>query len=244
MFTGIVQGKGVIRRATISGGELKLVVDIGSIGSYGIRVGDSVAVDGACLTVVDRTGDDCRFHLSRETLERTLLGAKVEGDLVNLELALLPSTRIGGHFVTGHVDGIGTLERLRQDGESWGMSFRAPSELSRFIARKGSICIDGVSLTVNSAEGDSFDVNVIPHTLQATTMQGYTEGRQVHLEIDLVARYLDRLIEASEVRRGSPTNTTGGDAGPLHTSEEEGTEGEIDEDFLKRQGFLAPDMGE
>lgn len=234
MFTGIVYGTGVIRRSQVTGLDLMLVIDIRNLEDKGIKIGDSVAVDGVCLTVVEYDKGCLRFDVSRETLLRTLLGSKSNGDLVNLELALLPTTRIGGHFVTGHVDGVGYLESLEPVGTSIQMRFRAPRDLSRFVAEKGSICIDGISLTVNAISENSFDVNIVPHTIEVTTMKDYEVGRKVHLEIDIIARYLDRLMP-----RDQPRKTTS--APPQQEAE---PSEEITKEFLSKQGFMAPDLGE
>ena len=211
-----------------------LVIDIRNLEEKGIKIGDSVAVDGVCLTVVEYDQGCLRFDVSRETLLRTLLGSKLNGDLVNLELALLPTSRLGGHFVTGHVDGVGYLESLEHVGSSIQMRFRAPRDLSRFVAEKGSICIDGISLTVNAVSENSFDVNIVPHTTEVTTMKDYSVGRKVHLEVDLIARYLDRLMALNQPQKTTPT---------LPQQEAEPSE-EITKEFLSKQGFVAPDLGE
>lgn len=234
MFTGLVQGIGIVRRSQMIGLDLKLAIYTDSFDENVINVGDSVAVDGVCLTVVDKGSGCLWFDVSRETLSRTLLGSKVQMDRVNLELALLPTTRIGGHFVTGHVDGIGRLESREHMGVSYRLIFRVSSTLSRFIAEKGSICIDGVSLTVNAVGADTFEVNIVPHTNDVTTMEDYKVGRKVHLEVDVVARYIDRLIscrsEASRKRAAASVEAEASD--------------EITQDFLSKQGFFAPDLGE
>lgn len=223
----------MIRRSQVTGLDLMLVIDVRDLEEKDISIGDSVAVDGVCLTVVEYDKECLRFDVSRETLLRTLLGSKLNGDLVNLELALLPTTRLGGHFVTGHVDGIGYLESLESVGTSSHMRFRAPRNLSRFVAEKGSICIDGVSLTVNAVSENSFDVNIIPHTIQTTTMKDYSVGRKVHLEVDIIARYLHRLMAVSQPRKTTPT-----------LQQESEPSEEITQEFLSKQGFVAPDLGE
>lgn len=240
MFTGIVQGTGIVRRSYVIGIDLKLVVGLGNLAEKGIVSGDSIAVDGVCLTVTSRTGSDCCFDVSQETLQRTLLGARIAEDEVNLELAMLPTSRLGGHFVTGHIDGVGRLESLQPAGLSNRMRFSAPPELSRFIAEKGSICIDGVSLTVNAVSGNKFEVNIVPHTLQVTTMQRYLVGRKVHLEVDIIARYLDRLMVGSGRTQIDP----GASADDDGRAEQEDTEERITGDLLSKKGFLAPDIGE
>ena len=243
MFTGIVQAVGKVRRSRLMGVDLDLSIDIGVL-TGGIDVGDSIAVDGVCLTVVDLSDGCARFDVSRETLSCSILGARLDGNLVNLELALLPTTRLGGHFVTGHVDGIGALETIQRVGGSTVMGFHAPPELSRYIAPKGSICIDGVSLTVNQVAGTYFEVNIVPHTLQATTMGTYETGRRVHLEIDIIARYLDKLM-GTATNAEQQTETTPDPTKPPPTdAEDPGEADEITQSFLSNQGFVAPDLGE
>lgn len=199
MFTGIVSNVGLIRRSDVSGPDLKLVVDAGEACRGEVGIGDSVSVDGVCLTVTGIEGQDLSFDVSQETLARTLLASKLPNDIVNVELALLPTTRMGGHIVTGHVDGIGRLEGVKKIGASTRLQFAVPPDLSRFVAEKGSVCVDGVSLTVNSVEGNSFEVNIVPHTAQVTTAKTYEPGRRVHLEVDIIARYLARLLNTGLV---------------------------------------------
>lgn len=202
MFTGIVSNVGLIRRSDVSGPDLKLVVDAGEACRGEAGIGDSVSVDGVCLTVTGIEGQDLSFDVSQETLARTLLASKLPNDMVNVELALLPTTRMGGHIVTGHVDGIGRLEAIQKIGASTRLRFAAPPDLSRFVAEKGSVCVDGVSLTVNSVDGNSFEVNIVPHTAQVTTAKTYEPGRRVHLEVDIIARYLARLLNTGLVAPG------------------------------------------
>ncbi len=151
-------------------------------------------MSGVCLTVVELTGDGFWADVSRETLERTVLGELTPGAGVNLERALTPSTRLGGHLVSGHVDGIGVVTELRQDARSWRLRLQAPAALARYIAAKGSICVDGVSLTVNEVDGARFDLNIVPHTWRETIIAEYRVGRRVNLEVDIIARYLERLL--------------------------------------------------
>jgi riboflavin synthase len=184
VFTGIVQAVGRIVRIT------PFEIDTGKPGLSGLAVGDSVCVQGACLTVTRLTPNGFGADVSAETLAVT---AGLDRPApVNLEKALRMGDALGGHLVTGHVDG--TAEVLRRDGSVF--RFRAPRELSRYLARKGSVCLDGVSLTVNRVEGDAFEVNLIPHTLEVTTLSRLTSGAKVNLEIDLVARYLERMLPA------------------------------------------------
>ena len=199
MFSGIVSNLGVVRRAVLSGPDLELIVDVGAVCRREVGIGDSVAVDGVCLTATRIEGDEISFDVSGETLARTLLATRESGDTVNIELALLPTTRLGGHIVTGHVDGIGWLEEMESVGTSTRLRFGVPPELSPFIASKGSICIDGISLTVNSVSASSFEVNIVPHTAQVTTVGNYSPGHRVHLEVDIIARYLARLAGAGNI---------------------------------------------
>jgi riboflavin synthase len=197
MFTGIVQMVGRITAATARADGLRLAVDTGVQEIGDVAVGDSVAVDGCCLTVVEITGATLQFDVSAETL-RCTTGLDRIGD-VNLELALRFGDRLGGHLMSGHVDGVGTVQRFAAvDGDAQGshrVQVEAPAALARFIAPKGSIAIAGVSLTVNEVDGTSFSVNLIPHTLAVTTLKSLAPGAAVNLEIDLVARYVARLHE-------------------------------------------------
>lgn len=199
MFTGLVQGTGVVRGAEWHGGDLRLVVEAAVLAAPAL--GDSIAVNGVCLTVVAMEGARLSFDLSRETLERSTLGALRERDVVNLESALRVGDALGGHLVSGHVDGIATVAAIEPDARAHRWRFTLPPELSRFVAAKGSICLDGVSLTVNGVDADGFDVALIPHTMAVTTFGSRRVGDRVNVEIDLVARYLDRLLAA---RRGTP----------------------------------------
>lgn len=194
MFTGIIQAIGTVHRLEARGEDLRLHIDTGALDLSGASTGDSIAVNGACLTAVTLSDHGFAADVSTETLACTTLGETREGDPVNLETALTPSTPLGGHLVSGHVDGIGTLEERRPDARSVRLGFLAPEELARYIARKGSLCIDGVSLTVNDVDGARFAVNIVPHTLQATTFGQFQPGHRVNLEVDLVARYLERLL--------------------------------------------------
>ncbi|MEM6987914.1 MAG: riboflavin synthase, partial [Pseudomonadota bacterium] len=194
MFTGIIQALGKIASMTPAGGDLRLGVSLGALASEPIALGDSVAVNGVCLTAVELQGDVMTADVSNETLTLTSLGQLGVGDAVNLELALTPTSRLGGHIVSGHVDGLGSVARRYPDARSERFHFNAPRGLMPYIAPKGSITIDGTSLTVNGVSGDSFDVNIVPHTLAHTVMGGYKVGTQVNLEVDVVARYVERLL--------------------------------------------------
>lgn len=195
MFTGIVESLGRIATVQAVGGDSRMTFtsDDGYLDVLGL--GDSVAVNGVCLTVAGHVEHGFVADLSRETLTATTAAEWVAGDRVNLEKALTPAKPLGGHLVSGHVDGVGELVDRHEDARSWRMRFRSPTELSRYIARKGSITINGVSLTVNDVDGDRFGVNIIPQTLEKTTLGGLQVGGRVNLEVDLIARYLERLLE-------------------------------------------------
>ena len=173
---------------------MRIGINTGTLPMGDVQIGDSIAVSGVCLTVVELGGNGFSADVSGETLQRTMLGSLAVKDAVNLEKALTLQTRLGGHLVSGHVDGIGMVSSRREDSRSVQFTIKAPDELARYIATKGSICVDGVSLTVNAVDGSAFELNIVPHTLDATTMQAYRSGRKVNLEVDLVARYLERLL--------------------------------------------------
>ena len=194
MFTGIVQGVGTVRAIEPRGGDVTLVFDTAGVSLADIEPGGSVAVSGVCLTATRFDAASFAADVSRETLSLTTLGDWVVGSRVNLEKALLAGQALGGHYVTGHVDGVGELVSRHDDARSVRMEFRVPSNLARYVARKGSICIDGVSLTVNGARGDRFDVNLVPHTLEVTTLGGLQAGSRVNLEVDIIARYVERMM--------------------------------------------------
>ena len=200
MFTGIIQTTGILSSIDTRGGDVRLQVDAQGLSNEVIALGDSIAVNGVCLTVVDQQKAANQyllaFDVSRESIDTTLIGQWQRGQRVNLELAMLPTTRFGGHIVSGHVDGVGEYVRQQEDARSWRIWFSAPKQLLRYIATKGSITIDGISLTVNGVEADEFHVNIVPHTLQMTTLGDRKPGDGVHLEIDVVARYLERLLTA------------------------------------------------
>ena len=194
MFTGIIQAVGRIAAIESKGADMRLRVYTDTLDMHGVARGDSIAVSGVCLTVVDLPGDGFWADVSRETLQRTMLGDMGKGAAVNLELALAAGARLGGHLVSGHVDGVGVVRERRDDGRSMYFRIQAPDELARYIAQKGSICADGVSLTVNNVQAAFFDINIVPHTLKATTLNAWVQGRRVNLEVDLIARYLERLL--------------------------------------------------
>ncbi len=195
MFTGIIQAIGTLTQIDSRGGDCRLCIATGKLPMDEVRLGDSIAVNGVCLTAVGLGPQAFCADVSRETLSRTTLGQARAGSPVNLELALLPTMRLGGHLVSGHVDGIGRVLDRRDDGRSWRFELEAPAALARYIAEKGSICIDGVSMTVNAVQGARFGVNIVPHTLAETTFGKLQPGDAVNLEVDLLARYLERLLQ-------------------------------------------------
>jgi len=198
MFTGIILAKGRVTSLTERDGDLELGVDAAGLDVARIAIGDSVCVQGVCLTVT-RKQDGCFFaDVSRETMAKTTLGKLKVGSSVNLEPSLRAGDPLGGHLVSGHVDAVGNLRRVDQDARSWRLEFELPPSLTRFVAAKGSICLNGVSLTVNKVEGLRFDVNIIPHTHAVTTLGELRAGDEVNVEIDVVARYLEKLMTKTE----------------------------------------------
>lgn len=195
MFTGIILAVGSIAAIQPRGGDCRLRIDTGKLSLADCALGDSIAVNGVCLTAVELGRHYFCADVSNETLSRTTLKSAKPGMPVNLELALTPSTRLGGHIVSGHVDGIGKVVEKQADGRSIRFKFKAPDSLAKYIAEKGSICIDGISLTVNAADGAYFSVNIVPHTLQETTLGTAEVGFEVNLEADLLARYMERLMQ-------------------------------------------------
>lgn len=202
MFTGIIQAVGEIAALEPQGGDLRLRVRTGKLDLGDVRPGDSIAVSGVCLTAVELPGDGFWADVSGETLAHTVIGDLKAGARVNLEKALLPTTRLGGHLVSGHVDGVGEVIERRSDARSERLRIRTPQGLARYIAAKGSICVDGVSLTVNAVERNVFELNIVPHTLAETTLDEYRPGRRVNLEVDLIARYLERLLLGDAAAEG------------------------------------------
>jgi len=194
MFTGIVQATGTIEALAPRGGDVRVRVACPEFRPDDSGVGESISVNGICLTAVEIDEKSFAADVSRETLANTTLGDLATGDPVNLERSLTLTTPLGGHLVTGHVDGVGEILTARNDGRSVRYRLRSPSSLARYIARKGSICIDGISLTVNEVNGADFDVNIVPHTMEVTNVATWHSGSKVNLEVDLVARYLERLV--------------------------------------------------
>lgn len=197
MFTGIIQSVGSIESIVANGVDKRVTVATAKISTSTIALGDSIAVNGVCLTAVSIDDHSFTADVSAETIKLTTFRELSPGSEVNLELALTPHSRLGGHIVSGHVDGIGRIMSIRADGVSKRYEFEMDDSLSRYIARKGSICINGVSLTVNEVSDNRFSVNLVPHTLQETTLKSLREGSEVNLEVDLIARYLERLLSGS-----------------------------------------------
>ncbi len=194
MFTGIVQAVGRIASRENRGSDARIAIDAGALDLADVALGDSIAVAGVCLTVVAIDGARWIADVSAETLRLTTLGSLAVGDAVNLEKALRLADRLGGHLVSGHVDGVGRVVRIEDDGGSQRWTLRVPAPLARYIAVKGSICVDGTSLTVNAVEADTFGVTLIPHTLAVTTFGARKAADAVNIEVDLMARYAERLF--------------------------------------------------
>ena len=195
MFTGIVATIGTIERVESRDRGLRLRIEAGALDLTDVNEGDSIAVNGVCLTALEIAGNRFAADVSQETIDCTI-GLGGPGP-VNLEKSLTLADRLGGHLVSGHVDGVGEVVAFEPVGESWLLRVRAPVELGRYVARKGSICVQGVSLTVNRVEGSMFDINLIPHTISVTTLQHLRVGGRVNLEVDLIARYVERMLGAS-----------------------------------------------
>lgn len=206
MFTGIIESIGSIRSLTPKGGDVRVYVETGKLDLDDVKLGDSIAVNGVCLTAVELPGDGFWADVSRETLDCTAFSDLKSGSRVNLEKALTPTTRLGGHLVSGHVDGVGEIISRSDNARAIQFRVRAPKELAKYVAHKGSITVDGTSLTVNAVDGAEFELTIVPHTLAETIMADYRAGRRVNLEVDLLARYLERLLlgdKAAESTKGS-----------------------------------------
>ncbi|HOI94956.1 MAG TPA: riboflavin synthase [Syntrophobacter fumaroxidans] len=220
MFTGLIEGTGILLRLERHGVDAGMVIKPRhSMG--GLSLGESIAVDGACLTVVDFRGDTFTADVSAETLSRTTLGSKQPGRRLNLERALRMGDRLGGHIVSGHVDGIGILRDRVREGRSWRLFFELPDALSRYVIAKGSIAVNGISLTVNGCSRGRFDVNIVPHTAAETTIDDLQKGDEVNIETDLIGKYVERMLGGWSEKLGTPADSS-----------------RIDEDFLRRHGFL------
>ncbi|CDH69205.1 riboflavin synthase subunit alpha [Pseudomonas aeruginosa MH38] len=218
MFTGIIESIGSVRAMTPKGGDLRVYIATGKLDLGDVKLGDSIAVNGVCLTAVELPGDGFWADVSRESLARTAFQHLKVGSRVNLEKALTPTTRLGGHLVSGHVDGVGEVLKREENARAIQFTVRAPRELARYIAHKGSITVDGTSLTVNAVNGAEFELTIVPHTLSETIMAEYQPGRRVNLEVDLLARYLERLLLGDKAAEPSASG--------------------ISEAFLAENGFL------
>jgi len=217
MFTGIILAVGKIAGIENKSGDCRLKIATGKLPLSDAALGDSIAVNGVCLTAVELGDDYFYADVSNETLSRTTLKNATVGTPVNLELALTPNTRMGGHIVSGHVDGIGKVIEKNPDARSVRFKFKAPDNLAKYIAEKGSICINGISLTVNEVHGATFTVNIVPHTLKETTLNDAVVGIEVNLEVDLLARYMERLMQGEAAAKD-------------HSG--------ITQDLLQKSGFL------
>lgn len=219
MFTGIIESIGTIRDMQPKGGDMRLTLATGKLDMSDVALGDSIAVNGVCLTAIAFDSGSFSADVSRETLSLTSLGNLSRGSKVNLEKALTLQTRLGGHLVSGHVDGLGEVISRHDDARSVRFSIRAPDNLAKYISAKGSITVDGTSLTVNKVDGSTFELNIVPHTLEETIIADYRSGRQVNLEVDVIARYLERLLLGDKAAQPS-------------------TGGGITEAFLAEHGFM------
>ncbi len=200
MFTGLIEGVGQVAALEARGGDMRLRIAVGSLPFADVALGESIAVSGVCLTVIEFDAGAFAADASTETLALTTLGGMAVGQAVNLERAMRPTDRLGGHLVSGHVDGVGEVLSIHDDARAQRWRFAAPQALSKYIASKGSICVDGVSLTVNAVDDAGFEVALIPHTVAHTAFSTTPVGAKVNLEIDLVARYVERLLSAGDVR--------------------------------------------
>jgi len=220
MFTGLIEGIGTLQRTEHLGPDARMIIRAG-FRMENVVLGESISVDGACLTVVDFQRDMFTADVSSETLSRTTLGRKGPGSRLNIERALRFGARLGGHLVAGHIDGIGVLKERKSEGRSLRLFFEAPPEIMRYVIEKGSIAIDGVSLTVNGVSSAGFDVNIVPHTASETTLSDLQIGREVNMETDLIGKYVEKMVRSwgsVPEKGGSKTN--------------------IDSDFLKKHGFM------
>ncbi|WP_394496356.1 riboflavin synthase [Shewanella sp. ENK2] len=201
MFTGIIEALGTLRKIDRKGDDIRLNVASGSLDLSDVKLGDSIATNGVCLTVVQCLPDGYVADISAETVALTGFADYKVGQKVNLEKAVMPTTRLGGHMVSGHVDGIARVEQRNVRGKAIEFWLLAPEDLSRYIAHKGSITIDGVSLTVNEIDGHRFRLTIVPHTAEETTLLALQAGSKVNIEVDLIARYLERLMNAEKVTK-------------------------------------------
>ena len=195
MFTGIIQAVGRVAAIEAGALDVRLRIETGKLPLGGVALGDSIATSGVCLTVTELPGDGYWADVSPETLSLTTLGQKAVGDPVNLETSLTLNTPLGGHLVSGHVDGVGAIEAIEEEARFWRVRVAAPENLARYVAMKGSICVDGTSLTVNKVDGRRFELTIIPQTWEETVFSDYEVGSAVNLEVDVIARYLERLMQ-------------------------------------------------
>ncbi|MGJ8671188.1 MAG: riboflavin synthase, partial [Oceanococcus sp.] len=198
MFTGIIAGLGRIQTLQQTGGDVRFEIETGSLPLSDPQLGESIAVNGVCLTAQSWQNGRFCADVSAETLRLTTLGDMQIGQAVNLERALAAHERLGGHLVSGHVDGVATVTACRDEARSRQFEIEVPAELARYIARKGSVTLDGVSLTVNAVEGSRFSINIVPHTQEMTTISDWVVGHTINVEVDVVARYLERLLQARD----------------------------------------------
>lgn len=219
MFTGIIEAVGKVQSVRQAGGDVRLTIDAAGLDMNDVKLGDSIATSGVCLTVVDFGAHWYAADVSLETISRTSLNSWKTGTRVNLEKALLPTTRLGGHLVSGHVDGLGEIMLARQDARSLYFEVKAPDALAKYMAEKGSITVDGISLTINHLNGALMSLNLVPHTATQTTINDWQVGSKVNLEIDVLARYLERLLMGDKAAQSITKNT-------------------IDMSFLAENGFL------
>jgi riboflavin synthase len=219
VFTGIIESLGRVERIESRGKDLVLSIQSGKLDLSDVHLGDSIAVNGVCLTVTSLTGHGFTADVSAESLANTNIKHYSAGTHVNLEKALTLATRLGGHMVSGHVDGVGTVMDKTNDGRSIRIDIKCPQALGKYIANKGSITVDGVSLTVTGCTKDSFSLNIVPHTVAETTIQAFQKGQTVHVEVDLIARYTERLLEAK-------------------IEEQSGSGSKLSQNFLSEHGFI------
>lgn len=219
MFTGIIESVGHVQQITPRSGDVRLTIATAKLDLRDVKLGDSIATNGICLTVIELTGQGFVADVSNETLRRTSLGTWKVGTPVNLEKALMPTSRLGGHIVSGHVDGLGEIVSFKPDARSLQYQVKAPDELAKYISEKGSITVDGISLTVNAIDGATFSLNIVPHTVQETNVNTWKVGSIVNLEVDLLARYLERLLLGEKAAQSSAKQ-------------------DISLEFLAKHGFL------
>ncbi len=217
MFTGIIEAVGTLTALTPKGKDISVTVDSGKLDLSDVKLGDSIATNGVCLTVVELTGSGYVADLSLETLKRTAFVNYRAGQKVNLEKAMLPTTRFGGHMVSGHVDDVAEVIERSHTGRAIEFWLKAPAHLAKYISEKGSVAVDGISLTVNAIRGDEFKLTIVPHTASETTMEAFTAGRKINLEVDVIARYLERLMMGEKAAE---------------------PKSEVSMDLLARSGFL------